>query len=80
MGGFGFILLYSFKGCAGFRVIRFPDAVQRHLTVHRRAGTVTNTVSGTTPALQRTASQGLRAALRPGNNGEYRFPLAAKCS
>src|SRR3954452_5037558 len=33
----------------------------------RRAGTVTNTELCTAPALQRTASQGLRAALRPGH-------------
>src|SRR3954466_12036199 len=33
----------------------------------RRTGIVPNTVSATAPALQRTAPQGLRAALRPGN-------------
>src|SRR5258707_945080 len=39
----------------------------------RRAGTVTNTALGTAPAQQRTASQELRAALRPGH-------LSASCA
>src|ERR1700754_96894 len=38
----------------------------------RRAGTVANTELGTAPALQRTASQELRAALRPGQTGWLR--------
>jgi hypothetical protein len=46
--------------------LRVPDAVQCRLTVHRRAGTVTNTALCTAPVLQRTAAQELRAALRPG--------------
>jgi hypothetical protein len=36
----------------------------------RRAGTVPNTALCAAPALQRTASQELRAALRPGHGGD----------
>jgi hypothetical protein len=47
---------------------RFPGAMQ-HEVLLRRTGIVTSTVLGTAPALQRTASQVLRAALRPGHAG-----------
>jgi hypothetical protein len=45
---------------------RVPDAMQR-VALLRRAGTVSNAELVTAPALQRTASQELRAALRPGH-------------
>jgi hypothetical protein len=44
----------------------FPGAMQ-HEVLPRRTGIVTDAAFVTTPALQRTASQELRAALRPGN-------------
>src|SRR5438105_2628129 len=49
---------------------RFPGAMQRvalREALLRRTGIAKNTVLFTAPALQRTAPQGLRAALRPGH-------------
>ena len=50
--------------------VRFPGAMQRVAlrgALLRRTGIAKNTALCTAPALQRTAPQELRAALRPGN-------------
>ena len=41
---------------------RVPDAVQRLLAVHRRAGTVPNTVFVTAPVLRSSAEEALHRA------------------
>jgi hypothetical protein len=48
-----------------------PGRAAAFFTLLRRAGTATNIKPCTGPALQRTASQELRAALRPGNVSRY---------
>jgi hypothetical protein len=45
-----------------------PGRDAAFFTLLRRTGTVTNAAFITAPALQRTASQELRAALRPGHD------------
>jgi hypothetical protein len=51
---------------------RFPGAMQ-HEVLLRRTGIVTTSFLVTAPALQRTAPQVLRAALRPGH-ATFRAP------
>jgi|GEM_PF-4894645 len=49
---------------------RVPGAMQRFLALLRRTGTAPKAVSVAAPAQQRTASQELRAALRPGHEDD----------
>src|ERR1700712_1498747 len=49
-------------------IVRVPDAVRHSSCRSAEPGPYQTPAPVTAPALQRTASQGLRAALRPGND------------